>query len=94
MQKNITYNINGDDFSNLLKEMKLKEEESLIDRYNRVHIPTSIVALIHGVSTTTVCRYAQRGLIPIVDRTSSTGNYKFRLSEVLKLDFEKLKKTI
>lgn len=94
MEKNVTYSINGNDFNDLLKELKLKEEEALLDKYYSVLIPTAWVAQIHEVDPSTVCRYVQRGLIPIVDRTSSTGNYKFRLSEVLKLDFNKLRKLI
>lgn len=94
MEKNITYNIDGNDFNSLLKELKLKEEESLIDKYYSVLVPTAWVALIHEVDPSTICRYVQRGLIPIVDRTSSTGNYKFRLSEILKLDLSKLRKCI
>lgn len=94
MQKVETYNINAEDFTQILKGVKLKEEESIIDKYYGVLIPTAWVALIHEVDPSTVCRYVQRGLIPIVDRSSSRGNYKFRLSEVLKLDFNKLRKTI
>lgn len=94
MEKNVIYNIDGNDFNNILRSLKLREEEALIDRYYSVLIPTAWVALIHEVNPSTVCRYVQRGLIPIVDRTSSNGNYKFRLSEILKLDFNKLKKLI
>lgn len=94
MEKNVTYNIDGKDFNNILRDLKLKEEESHIDKYYSVLVPTSWVAHIHEVNPSTVCRYVQRGLIPVVDRTSSKGNYKFRLSEVLKLDFDKLRKLI
>lgn len=86
--------ISTEDFDKILREYKIREEESIIEKYYGVIIPTSMVALIHDVNPSTVCRYVQRGLIPIVERSSSKGNYKFRLSEILKLDFTKLRKLI
>lgn len=75
-------------------EAQLTKRESVIEKFYNVIVPTSWVALIHEVDQSTVCRYVQRGLIPIEDRSSSKGNYKFRFSEVLKLDFNKLRKII
>ena len=94
MNRQTVYSINGDDFSNLLKELKLKEEEAVIDKYYSVLVSTAWVAAIHEVDPSTVCRYVQRGLISTAERTSSKGNYKFRLSEVLRLDFNQLRKLI
>lgn len=94
MERNITYNITDIDLNNLLKDVKIKEEESIINKYYNVLVPTAWVAIIHGVDPSTICRYVQRNLIPTVERNSSKGNYKFRLSDVLQIDIDKLRKTI
>lgn len=86
--------MSDEDFDKKLKDIKLKQEESYIDRYYGVIVPTEWVAKIHNVSPRTVVNYVQRGLLPIVERTSSKGNYHFRLSEILKIDFDKLRKLI
>lgn len=94
MQTSTIIQFTAEDFDQKLRELKLKEEESILDRYYTKLVSTSTVAEIHDISTRTVCRYVERGLLPVVERNSSKGNYKFRLSEVLKLDFNKLRKLI
>ena len=52
---------------------------------------TEEVAKFHGVSTVRVRDYAHRGLIP-QHPNSTDGKMLFRASEVLKLNFDELRK--
>lgn len=36
MKQEITYSINGDEFNKILKEIKLKEEESLVGKNGKI----------------------------------------------------------
>lgn len=95
MDQTIIYHVLSDEsLDKKLKEILLTKEESLIERYHGVIIPSSWVAKIHNISERTVCNYVQRGLLPVVERTSSKGNYQFRLSDILRTDFDKLRKLI
>lgn len=71
---------------------KEKAEVQIYNRYYGVLVPASWVAKIHGVSYQTVFNYIKRGMISPVERGIGTENYQFRLSDVLKMDFNLLRK--
>ncbi len=64
MNQTIIYHVLSDEsLDKKLKEILLTKEESLIERYHGVIIPSSWVAKIHDISERTVCNYVQRGLL-------------------------------
>ena len=62
-------------------------EEKCYNRYYTVVVGVKEVAHIHNLSVMTVKRYIARGMITPLERDSSQENLKFRLSDVLKMDF-------
>ncbi|SHG33870.1 hypothetical protein [Dysgonomonas macrotermitis] len=95
MNGTVIYHVLSDEsLDKKLKELLLTKEESLIERFHGVIVPSSWVCKIHNVSEATVTRYVKRGLLPVIERTSSRSNLQFRLSDILKTDFDKLRKLI
>lgn len=74
----------------MLQDALEKKEESL-ERFYAVTMTTEEVAKFHRVCAATVRDYARRGLIP-QHPNSTDGKLLFRASQILKLDFDKLRK--
>ena len=76
----------------LREELKAKERQGIdAAKLYAVAMTTEEVAKFHGVSTVRVRDYAHRGLIP-QHPNSTDGKMLFRASEVLKLNFDELRK--
>lgn len=77
--------------ASLKEKLASKESQSIdISRFEMVSMTTEEVARFHGVSTVRVRDYAHRGLIP-QHPNSTDGKMLFRASEILKLNFDKLR---
>lgn len=71
-----------------------KAEAKAYDKYYNVLVPISWVSVIHKVKPVTVRRYIERGLIVPEERGSREEHYQFRLSSVLRMDFNRLKRQL
>lgn len=69
-----------------------KAEAKAYDKYYNVLVPISWVSTIHKVKPVTVRRYIERGLIVPEERGSREEHYQFRLSSVLRMDFNTMRK--
>ncbi|MDR1883018.1 MAG: hypothetical protein LBR26_09610 [Prevotella sp.] len=99
MERTILYQITPEDLrSFILDEIAKNDLEAskreLLKRYENTLIGVNEVAVIHNVSRATVRNYIDDGLIYPEARTVKNGKYKLRLSYVLTLDFEELKKQL
>jgi predicted DNA-binding transcriptional regulator AlpA len=89
MQSKVTYELDREDLLKAISEMVEEQDKSVFDRFYNVFINAKDVAKIHAISPQTVVNYIKDGRIkpePLSGRL-----YRFRLSEVLKMDFSKLK---
>ena len=66
--------------------------ESILNRFYNRFVSAQTVAEMHGVHYLTVLNHLQAGNIPYQEGHTHKGKYQIRLSEALKLDFEKLRK--
>jgi len=93
METVITYNVSKKELIEAMHEMQATEIESkILNKFYNVIVGTSVVAEIHNVSEKTVLNYVSDGLIEHEPRTGK--NFKFRLSQVLRIDFPELKKRL
>lgn len=76
------------------KEMKQEAIDSFCNKFTNTLVTPKEVALIHNVCEATVINYCKDGLIKAEPRNGKNCHYKFRLSEVLKMDFTELKKQL
>lgn len=68
--------------------------DSFCKRFSNTLVTPEDVAKIHNVSIATVYNYCKDGLILPEHREKDYCAYRFRLSEVLKIDFTELKKQL
>jgi Fic family protein len=99
MDKMIVYQMTPEDLRAFFEEEYAKRDvnasrDELLKRFEGKFVGVNEVAKLHGVSLQTVRNYIKDGLITPELRTVEGGNYKFRLSYVLTLDFEGLKKRL
>jgi len=90
MQSEITYKLDEQDLRKVLEE-KLKDlvVGSFLNRFTDRLVSAETVADIHGVSRSTVIRYAQAKLLPC---EKEGALYKFSLAVVLQVNFRELKR--
>ena len=95
MSKQIIYNhLDEDDLNKRIEAYQLKDGESIIDRYKDVLISVSWVAKMHCVREETIINLAKRGLLPFVKDKSKNNEFIFRLSDMIRVDIDKLRKMI
>lgn len=70
------------------------KHEAFLNRFENVMVGVKDVAHIHGVSGATVTNYINDGAIIPEIKLSENEHPKFRLSYVLTLDFQELKKDL
>ena len=66
--------------------------ETVVNKFYNRFVSAQTVAEIHGVHYMTVMAHIKSGNIPVQEGHIKNGQYQIRLSEALKLDFEKLRK--
>ena len=66
--------------------------ETVVNKFYNRFVSAQTVAEIHGVHYMTVMAHIKAGNIPVQEGHVINGKYQIRLSEALKLDFEKLRK--
>lgn len=90
MQSEITYKLDEQDLRKVLEE-KLKDllVGSFLNRFTDCLVSADTVADIHGVSRSTVIRYAHAKLLPF---EKEGAIYKFSLAVVLQVNFRELKR--
>ena len=88
MEQEIVYKVTKTDFVNAISDV-INEHQNAFDRFYSVFVDGKTVAKIHGLSSKTISRYVAEGVI-VPDPTSGRV-HKFRLSEVLKMDFTRIK---
>ena len=90
MEAEITYKISKTDFDAAIEEhVSAVTDKLAFGRWQNHLVGVDTVAEIHSVNRDTVTRYANAGLIPFIRNGKL---YKFRLAEVLKFDFNELRK--
>lgn len=89
MQSEIIYKVTEADLHRVLKDFVKEEEAKIFDKYYNVIIDAKTVANIHGTTPQTIIRHVKSGAL--ATEPTEGRVYRFRLSEVLKLDFQKLK---
>lgn len=89
MQSEIIYKVTEIDLRKVLADFVKEEEGKVFDKYYNVIVDAKTVANIHGTTPQTIIRHVKSGAI--TTEPSEGRVYRFRLSEVLKLDFQKLK---
>lgn len=99
MERTVVYQMTPDDLRVFFNEELAKKDmnasrNALLKRYENVFVGVSEVATIHKKSRQTVINYIKDGLITPELRTLENGKYKLRLSYVLTLDFDELKKKL
>jgi Fic family protein len=99
MERLIVYQMTPKDLHAFFEEEYAKRDanasrDALLKRFEGKFVGVNEVAKLHGVSPQTVRNYIRDGLIKPELRTVEGGSYKFRLSYVLTLDFEGLKKQL
>lgn len=93
METVITYNVSKKELIEAMHEMQATEiEDKILNKFYNVIVGTNVVAEIHKVSEKTVLNYVNDGLIEHEPRVGKI--YKFRLSQVLRIDFGQLKKQL
>jgi predicted transcriptional regulator len=99
MERMIVYQMTPEDLRAFFEEEYAKKEanasrDELLKRFEGKFVGVNEVATLHGVSRQTVRNYVNDGLITPELRTIEGGKYMFRLSYVLTVDFEELKKRL
>ena len=88
----IVYEVKEEELrSAISSELKLLTENSAFAKFEERIVGVNTIADIHGISRDTVIRYIKDGLISPLNEV---GHYKFKLSEVLKMDFKKMKRRL
>ncbi|MDR2003304.1 MAG: hypothetical protein LBQ74_09765 [Prevotella sp.] len=88
------YEIDSKELNIFLENAKEMAKRDIADKFYGIIISTEWVCKMHEVSAATVARYVRQGYLPVLEKTSSNSNNKFRLSDILLTDFDKLKKLI
>jgi hypothetical protein len=97
MERTIIYQMTSDDLRIFIEEEFAKKDknasrDALLKNCENVFVGISEVAAYLRVNPQTVRNYVGDGLITPELRAIENGSYKFRLSYVLTLNFEKLKR--
>jgi AmiR/NasT family two-component response regulator len=99
MERTIVYQVTSEDLKIfLIEEMAKKDLNASLDELLKKHKDTFVgvseAATILKVHPMTVRNYIKDGLIEPEVRTVEKGNYKFRLSYLLTLDYSQLKQQL
>lgn len=89
MNSKVTYELSRDDLRATIIEMTQEQSKTVFDRFYNVFVNAKDVAKIHQVSPQTIVNYIKDGKIKPEPHQGRV--YRFRLSEVLKMDFSQLK---
>jgi Fic family protein len=99
MDRTVVYQMTPEDLREFFEQEFSKRDmnasrDALLSRYKNVFVGVNEVSSIHGVSKATVRNYINDRLIEPELRGVENGKYRFRLSYVLTLDFDGLKKQL
>jgi len=95
IRANTIYQIDAEEMAKFFNHtMEQKAIDSFCKRFSNTLVTPEDVAKFHNVSVATVINYCKDGLIIPEHREKNFCHYKFRLSEVLKMDFSELKKQL
>jgi len=99
MERTVIYQMTPEDLREFVdKELAQKNmnaaKEDLLKQCDHVQVDVKFVAIYLDITPQTVINYINDGLITPDPRTIEKGKYKFRLSYVLTLDYEKLKRQL
>lgn len=84
-----------EDLQKLISDEVAKAKfQAMLNRYSNVLVGTQDVAHIHAVNERTVLNYIKDGLIVPEEKVSENDHHRFRLSDVLMLDFKDLRKQL
>ena len=89
MNGKVIYEVGREDLRSAMSEMIQEQSKTVFDRFYNVFVNAKDVAKIHQVSPQTVINYIKDGKIKPEPHPGRV--YRFRLSEVLKMDFSQLK---
>lgn len=91
-QPRIVYEVSRHDLSQAITDtLEQLTRERVLARFTDRLVSVNTVAEIHGVNRDTVIKYATAKLIP---HQKDGKLYKFKLSEALEIDFNKLRQRI
>lgn len=92
IKANTIYQIDAEEMEKFFYHgMEQKAIDAFCKRFSNTLITPKEVALIHNISEATVINYCKDGLIIPEHRDKNYCAYKFRLSEILKLDISVIK---
>jgi hypothetical protein len=98
VERTVVYQMTPEDLRAFFEQEVKRDENAalnaLLRRYDGVFVGVGEVATIHGITPQTVRNYIADGLIMPELRAVENGKYRFRLSDVLMLDFGALKKEL
>lgn len=95
IKANTIYQIDAEEMEKFFNEKIANNAiDSFCRRFSNTLVTPKEVALFHNISEATVISYCKDGLIHPEHREKEYCAYKFRLSEVLKMDFSELKKQL
>lgn len=84
-----------DDLQKLISDEVAKAKfQAMLNRYSNILVGTKDVAKFHNVNERTVLNYIDDGLIVPEEKVSENDHHRFRLSDVLMLDFKDLRKQL
>ena len=89
MQSEVTYKVTEVELRKVIADFVKKEEGKIFDKFYNVIVDAKTVANIHGTTPQTIIRHVKSGAL--ATEPADGRVYKFRLSEVLKFDFQKIK---
>ncbi|WP_157482314.1 hypothetical protein [Geofilum rubicundum] len=89
MECEIIYKVSQSDLRKVIAEFVTEEQGKVFDRFYNVMVDAKTVANIHGTTARTIIRHVKSGTLAAEPTDGKV--YKFRLSEVLKFDFQKVK---
>lgn len=92
IKANTIYQIDAEEMEKFFNhKMEQKAVEAFCNRFSNTLITPKEVALFHNLSEATVINYCKDGILIPEHRDKEYCKYKFRLSEVLKLDISNIK---
>lgn len=91
----IFYKLNDSDFEKVLdKKLSNILQTSFLNKFDNVLVGTKDVAKFHSLNERTVLNYIKDGLIVPEIKIGENDHHQFRLSYVLTLDFNDLRKKL
>lgn len=83
------------DLQKLISDEVAKAQfKAMLNKFSNVLVGTKDVAKFHNVNERTVLNYINDGLLIPEEKVSENDHHRFRLSDVLMIDFKELKKQL